>query len=626
MASAETILANTGTPRADPGGHGETNRVEPTVPNHREAPKINLSQNPGDEELRKVSQIRQLFQLAANHRRPMVGRWNECYRMYRNRYWDLSTRASWLPSPMLSEIKPIVESLVSWEMDQSPTYTVSPFALPHTDFHRFFNDISNDLEAVLDASYIVNAEEIEWAKAQLDKYKYGTGFVKTTWDMTLAGGLGDSITRRVSPFSIYPDPQATDTTDWNYVVEARRMSIQELDRRWPGTAALFPGGGLDFDVDLAPTQIGNGAQPPRVNPGAMAPATASSYGQPGVGRNAKASILEIPGVTVLEAWIREHETYKADDLNTGEAVTKVYDTWRVVVVAGNRVIMDEPADNLWSHGGHPYDRLVVRDTGEFWGESLVEDLISAQKAYNRILAALQANVELTGNPPWKDVAGMTRGTTTNRPGQKIAVPAGAAKDAGYVQPPQMHQAMPLLMQHYPQWMERFAGLTAVMKGASPAGRNAQGVIDALQESGFVRVRSSLKFLEAAMRNAGTKKADLIIENYTTPRLVAVAGPGGERSSLALKARRFQIPSSGGQIPLKYQLLVDVGSRRHTSRQMREDRAVQLFTLDAIDRTALLDDLDYPNAQVVADRLEEHDRQMAAMGELQKPGARQRARA
>lgn len=628
MAQAQLdVIAATGTPAADPGGHGATNRIEPTVPNSRHAPKVLLTAHPSDEELTKVSQVRQLFQLAQQHRRPMVGKWNESYRMLRNKFWDLSNRASWLPSPQLSEIFPIIDALVAWEMDQSPTYTVSPAALPHTDFNRFFTDIANDLETVLDASFVVNAEEVEWAKANWDKYLYGTGFVKTTWDMTLAGGMGDSITRRVSPYALYPDPQATSFTDANFIIEARRMSIQELDRRWPGTAKLFPGGGVDIDVDLQPSQTNNNAgQPPRVNPGAMYGSTASAYGNPGVGRHGKASILDIPGVTVLEAWIREHETYKADDLNTGEPVTKVYDTWRVVVVAGNRVIMDEPADNLWSHGGHPYDRLVVRDTGEFWGWSLVEALISAQKAYNRILAAMQANVELTGNPPWKDAGGMTRGSTTNRPGQKIAVGAGAAKDSGYVQPPQMHQAMVPLLQHYPQWMERFAGLTAVMKGMTPSGRNAQGVIDALQESGFVRIRSSLKFMEAAMREAGAKKADLIIENYTTPRVIAVAGPGGERTSLALKGRRFLIPTSKGATPLRYQLLVDVGSRRHTSRQMREDRAIQLFTLDAIDRTALLDDINYQNAQVVADRMDEKDRQLAAMGEMQKPGARQRARA
>lgn len=613
--------------RSAPAGQGDTgNPAQPTIPTNRETPKVKLDPHVSAEDYEKIGKLLQLFSEARSHRRPIVARWRKSYKMLRNHFWA-DGRPGWMPSPQIPEIYPIVDALVSWESDQSPRYTIAPKALPHTDFQRFFESMANDLEIVMDSAFVNNAEELEWSKANWDKYVYGTGFVKTTWDMTLAGGAGDATTRRVDPFTFYPDPAATSMTDANYFVEARQMSIQELDRRWPGTARLFPEGGIDHDHDTAPNQLDNGSQGevPRANPGAISPATTPRYGRPGGARN-HATDPTTPSVTVLEFWLREHESYDAVDRQTGDKTTRVIDEWRVVIVAGNRIIMDEPATNLWSHGQHPYDRVVLRDTGEFWGFSLVELLTSAQANYNRMLAALQHNTELTGNPIYKDTVERRGVQITNRPGQRI--PGNAqSKDAGWLQPPRIGPEMKSLVEFYLNRMEAIAGLSAVMKGNSPAGRNAQGVIDAIQEAGFVRIRSSLKFLEAAMRDAGAKKADLICENYTQKRLIAIAGPGGERTSLALKSRHFLIPTESGATPLKYQLLVDIGSGRHTSRQMREDRAVQLYTLQAIDRQALLEDVEYPNGAAVSKRMDDREAQMAAMGaDASGPGARQRARA
>jgi len=614
---AEEELQRVGPP-LDPGGRGDREPEAPIEPKIR-APKILTSPHPTDEEIRKVGEILSLFDQAKNHRRPIVARWYESYRMLRNKFWP-TDRPSWMPAPQIPEILPIVEALVAWEMDQRPRYTIAPMSLPHDTMTRFMTKMAQDLEAVLDASWQGNIEEREWGIATWDKYVYGTGITKTTWDQTISGGMGDAMTRRVPLFAFYPDPHATSTDDASYFIEVRRMSIQELDRNWPGTGAMFHDGGVDLESDLAPNQIDQigSTQPPRANPGALSPATTPRYNMPGSGR---ISVFDTPGVTVIECWTRDHEVYEATDIHSRETIPRVYDKWRVQVVAGNRLILDEPAENLWSSGSHPYDRLVRYDTGEFWGFSLVEDLSSAQKHYNRTLAAMQQNVELAGNPVLKD-AGTGRTGIYNKPGFRLETNPASAKDTSWMPPPPLHQAMPELLRHYPARMEAIAGLTAVMKGHTPTGRNAQGVVDAMQEAGFVRVRSSLRHLEYAMRSAGAKKADLIIENYTTPRIVSIAGAGAQRTSLALRSNHFQIPSSKGSVPLKYRLFVDAGSRAHTSRQMREDRAVQLFILGALDVETLLEEVNFPNAPLVAQKV----KQQMAEGQMEAPGKRERARA
>lgn len=578
-----------------------------------------LNVNPTEDDARLVGEVRQLFQRARAHRRPLVQRWNKNYRMLRNKYWTES-RPNWMPSPQTPEIFPIVASMVGWMTDQRFRHEITPAAMPFSPFSNFMSGLGMDLETVMDSTWHVNKEENEITKMLWDANIYGTGILKTVWDETLLHGQGDAISRRIDPYTFYPDPAARGIEDANYFIEARTMSVQELDRRFPGSAKYFSDGGITEDIDEAPTQLDNTSTFPRANPGAISPATSPRYGMPG---SSRINATEITGVTVLEAWLREHELYEATYTDEdGKEVTdlRVYDTWRVVVVAGNRVLMNEQADDLWHHGSHPYDRYVPHDLGEFWGLSLVEMLSSPQEAINRILGALQQNVELVGNPVFLEStrSGIQRTQLTNKPGTRLTVNDGGT--AEWLQPPQVHQMMPELLRYYLQRMEAVSGLSAVTKGGSSGGRQAQGVVDAMQEAAFVRIRMALRNLEYTLRDSGYKKAALICENYTTPRIVAIVGPTGNKTSLAIKGRHFYTPGPNGSTPMKFQLLVNAGSAGHTSRKVREDQAVMLFTLGAIDEDALLEALDFPNRQVVAERV----KALKSQGMMEPPGARQKA--
>lgn len=539
--------------------------------------------------------------------------------MLRNKYWT-DSRPNWMPSPQIPEIFPIVASMVGWMTDQRFRHEVTPAAMPFSPFSNYMKGLGMDLETVMDSTWHVNKEENEITKMLWDANIYGTGILKTVWDETLLHGQGDAISRRIDPYTFYPDPAARGMDDANYFIEARTMSIQELDRRFPGSAKHFADGGISENIDEAPTQLDNTSTFPRANPGAISPATSPRYGMPG---SSRIHATDVTGVTVLEAWLREHELYEAKYTDEdGKEVTdlRVYDTWRVVVVAGNRVLMNETADDLWHHGSHPYDRYVPHDLGEFWGLSLVEMLSSPQEAINRILSALQHNVELVGNPVFLEStrSGIQRTQLTNKPGTRLTVNDGGK--AEWLQPPQVHQMMPELLRYYLQRMEAVSGLSAVTKGGSSGGRQAQGVVDAMQEAAFVRIRMALRNLEFTLRDSGYKKAALICENYTTPRIVAIVGPQGEKTSLAVKGRHFYTPGPNGSTPMKFQLLVNAGSAGHTSRKVREDQAVMLFTLGAIDEDALLEALDFPNRTVVAERV----KALKSQGMMEPPGARQKA--
>ena len=613
------VLSDPSAARANPNRMWQS--ATPTLP------KLTFSDIPSDEETRKVGVVLDLFRKARDARKPLYSRWVQNYYMMVNRYWAgmRRKRPDWLPAPEVAEIMPIAATISGWLTDQRPTPTCSPSALPHDAFSEMFNAMADDLEYTLQASYAANLEEREIKKAAWDSIVYGTSIFKTYWDSWLAGGLGDATFCQVSPFNFYPDPQARSTEDGNYYIEARRMSLQELDRRYPGSYELFNksrlGAGGLTDLDEAPSHSdmsATGGTTSGPTPAALSPSTTPNTSRPGSGRM---DDDYDPTVTVLECWVREHEIVPVVDARTGEETERASDEWRLLVVANERLIMECSAFDLWDHGRHPYDRMPYIEMGEFWSLSLVEFLVSPQKAMNRILAALQHNIELTGNPILKQPKGM-RTQLVNRPGQTLPVGRGQADETGWLEPPALNVAMVQILEYYLKRMEAISGMSAVVKGNTPSGRNAQGVVDAVQEAAFVRIRDVLRNMEWALAGVFRKKADLIVSNYTTPRIVSIAGPRSERSSRALKGGHFLIPTLDGRVPFAYQIIVDAGARSHTARSMREDRAIQLFTVGAIDEQALLADIEYPNAAEVSSRVEQK-RAAAAMAE---PGARQRTRA
>lgn len=598
-------------PPNSPGGssrHGQTDRVSPRFPN--------VSMVVPDNEAMRVAQMRQLFRAAKAKRSGLTQKWKRNRRMLVNRYW-VSGRPAWMPTPQVPEIWPIIDSIVGWQTDQKIKYVISPAALPNSATTPFFLKLSGDLSAVMDSTFHVNCEQEEIAKMLFDSQVYGIGYLKTYWDQRLAGGLGDSYTGRLDPNSIYVDPFANSFDDANYIFEAREVSAQTLDRQFPGSRHLFQGGGGWVEqVDRALTQLDStmtgGEQ--RANPGAISPSNRPPGGRPGQGVQSGGGYnLEDTPITLFECWVRDHKVYKGA---VGE--DRVMDAWRLIVIAGNRILLDVPASDISDHGLHPYSRFCPNDIGEFYGLSMVEMLIPTQESINRILAAMQHNIELAGNPSLVETEGgnTQRSNWTNRPGERRTYTNPQAPPK-WMDPPTLYPAMPELLRYMLQRMEAVSGLSAVTKGGAPGGRNASSVIDAMQEAAFVRIRRQMRSLETTLRDSGYKKATLIVQNYTEPRLLAIVGKDTGPSFQYLKARHFHIPSTQGDVPLKFQLLIDAGSGRHTSRKMREEENIMLFRLGAIDERALLEALEYPNYELVAQRVQ----QLKAVGALQPPGQR-----
>ena len=574
---------------------------------------LDVIASPSDMEL--VGRIRTLFQRARAERKPIVQQWVRNYRVMRNRTWRAG-RLDWMPQPEVPEVRSTIGALVAWLTDQRPEFDLDAVAQPYGPYSGMFQSLATDMKTAMDASWQTYLYEREVETMVWDSYQYGVGVLKTVWDPKLADGMGDVSTRRIDPFTFYPDPAGTDDESCNYFFEVRTISLQELDRRFPGAADKFSLQGFTENVDEAPRlRLGTGMIP-RANPGAISPATSASYGLPGQGRVQAAT--NDTGVTLIEAWLREHVPSKDGK--------RVYDSWRCICIAGPHVLMNKRADEILPFKKHPYDVYRPESTGEYFPQSMVELLTPSQLSINHALASIEQNIDLAANPPFKEStrSGLQR-TKINpsQPGVRVTVAAGDT-ESGWMTPPSLPLAGLELVKFHIQEMERTSGLYAISSQMGNS-RISADVYDSAQEAGFVRIRLAQRNLEFVLRSVGQKYAAIVAEFYTEPRFLALVGPDGMRSIAMLRGRHFYVPSPGAdpadpQVPLRFEVAVRAGSMLPTSRNARIGEIDTLYAMGAVDRPVVLEAHKIPNRQAILERIAE----MEAKGTFAPPGARQRS--
>jgi hypothetical protein len=323
-----------------------------------------------------------------------------------------------------------------------------------------------------------------------------------------------------------------------------------------------------------------------------------SYGLPGQsGDNAYSK-----GVQLLEIWVRD---LKQTETDSGDVSYE--DKWRCVMIIGNRIVFDEWAEDLYGINTHPYSRFVFDEQGKFYPPSLIHFMSLPQIAINRLLASMQQNAELTGNPIFIDSAasGIDRSTIINQPGQRLTMTSNSANPPQWLNPPQVPSYMLELVQFWIDRIENISGLSGSVKGMAPAPRTPNSSVQSASETAFVRVRQALRNLGESITKSVSLIAELIIQNYDGSRRIAYFNDLGQGSTLALRDNHFfqpAIDNSDDELPLDFVLRVDMGADSTTSRTAQVSNAITLFGMQAVDQQYLLETLRVPRAMEIIARM------------------------
>lgn len=560
--------------------------------------------------------VADLFSEAKTEKRKMLERWNRYYRAFRNKAWS-EYRANWLPSPSASEIFPSYHTLVSWMTDQTPVLRASPRPelrnghVPPTDAVL---QKASDMGDVLRSWWTTAGCNPHLQMALFDMLTYGAGILKTGWNQSLNNGLGDATMTRLDPYNALPDPFASSEADMRYFLEVSRVPLFEINVRFPDRGGYVePDGGKG--EDRRPSDRSGFQVIPMANPGATGvtgafPGTATAnipprYGYPGFGGSKDYTKT----VLLVECWVRTTETYSIPFIENGEYKGNIdveKPIWQYTAVA-NGVVLTPDVTNPFDHNQLPYSRLPYCEIGEWWSIPMTEHVGPAQVALNRLLAAVQTNAELVGNPIFIEDqnAGISRTKIINRPGGRITKNAGA--EVRWLDPPAVSSNVTDMASFWIDEIDKITGVSSV-RGQNLRRREPGSAVDAVQEAAFVRIRSVLRNMEEALRKAGSQVTSNIVQFYIEPRTIAEVGPRGSDQYLQLDAKHFFLPvpkDPEGQelelVPLDFDIWVESGSTQPLSRTARAAEMDTLFFQGVVDDQAVADAHDVPDSRAVLER-------------------------
>jgi len=582
-----------------------------------------------------TQKLDELYQLAKDAKAARHAEWVRNYRLTFNRSNGSSTRPG--SGVKDSEIYPIIRNRIAWMTDQAIDFNVVPAVDPYSQYAQYESKIGHHMELLLGSAWKVQGWFREQSLVLWDSAICGAGIFKACWDSGLFEGMGDVTLKRVDPWMIYPNPEATSMDDLAYLFEVRRMSFDEIERKFPETAhAIIEEAVMTGDsgaLPMRPKQNANMADR-MVVPGNIPGNEGTPWGRPGQGTQ-NTDQVTTQGVNIYECWIRENVTQEREttDPLLGETETVVSDEWRVIIYTGRHVLLDTTASELWQHNHHPYSRYVDDETGEFWPVPIVSYLAPCQVAIDRLLTAMQSNAELAGNPIFMDVAnsGLNRTQIINRAGLRLTMDSAVANTQGakpqWLPPPSMSGDVMGLINLWRQIMENISGLSQAQKGALSTGRQAAQTMQSAQEAGFVSIRASQRNMELALSVSGMLLCHLVAQNYTTPRVVAIVGDKGIGTSLLLAARHFYSPSRNTEsgkyemTPLTFALNVSAGSDRPTSRQARIAEADALFAMKAVDTQYVLQAHQVADWEDIVQRMQQQAMAQAAAASAAKGQAK-----
>lgn len=568
--------------------------------------------------------VNELFQDARREKKRLIPSWNRYYRLLRNKSHS-QYRESWLPSPSASEIYPTISSLVSWMTDQRPRSFVS--ASPDTlEFARppdasLVEQLTKDMQQVLDSWWITQGMSSQTQMALWDTFTFGAGILKTGWDATLNFGQGDVVARRVDPYAILPDPAASSFDDARYVGEVRKVPMYELLSRFGDRALRIQKGRGDSEVD----------ERPRIeHDGGMSLESLRSTGRtgdwPGTPGNVPAQFGRVAykasdytdTVLLKEFWIRNTRVEELPFIENGKIVQKRWEIpyWEYIAEAGG-VILNEDTSNPFEHGQLPYTRIPMAEMGEFWSIPLLEHLAPAQVALNRLLAAMQLNAEIIGNPILLEPEGsnITRTKILNRPGGRIRHEPG--QPPAWLTPPSMPQMVLELVGFWRDEIDRISGISAVARGSSLRRREPAQAVDSTREASFVRIRAVMRNMEEALRQVMSQTAANCTQFFIEPRTISKVGPSGDSGYLQLGNRHFHYPDVTPRgielVPLHYDVWMEGGSSLPISREARLSEMMSLYFAGLIDPRTALTAADLPDRERAIKYAEEQAAAAAAGG-------------
>jgi hypothetical protein len=264
-------------------------------------------------------------------------------------------------------------------------------------------------------------------------------------------------------------------------------------------------------------------------------------------------------VFVLECWVRP-------------GVCKELPEGGMYVIAGNQVVLEVP-QWPYQHNLFPFAHIGHVQTGKFYRDSVINDLIPLQREYNRTRGQIIEAKNRMAKPQLAAEMGSIDPTkVTTEPGQIILYRPGFSAPQ-----PIPLQDLPMYVleeqDRIKQDMDDISGQHEVSKGGTPPGVTAATAISYLQEQDETTLSYTYDSIEEAVEKIAHMSLNYVQQFWDEPRQVKVTGADG---SFDIKA------FAGSDLRSNTDIRVEAGSALPISKAAKQAFIMDLMKMGFID--------------------------------------------
>jgi hypothetical protein len=591
-----------------------------------------------EEDAQDVKLVLDLFKKYKHHRSKYDKNWLSYYKMWRGDQWHNVRMPSFRQKEVVNMIWQTIQSNMPMQTDVRPKISFIPEEPSDMAFAEVLNKISES-----------DWERKNWlhvlSEVIIDGYLYGTGIGEIGFDPDDDYGIGSATFRSVDPFYCYPDPEAEDINDsksFGFII-AEPVCTKRLKQKYPDKADKIK---ADIrDVIASSKTALNDFKLKSSNTDRDMPDITFMDGED----TADDKVL------VITAYLKPQETNDEESMDESGDVKvitrKVYPNGRVIRIA-NGVKLEE-TELPFANGKFPFARynnyILPR---EFYGVSEVEQLESPQRVFNKLLNASLEILNLMGNPIWivDTASGVDPQHLVNRTGLVVEKEPGSEvrRETGV----QLSPSSLSLIDRMETWFNNVAGTQDVSRGQTPGSVTAASAIEQLQEAARTRIRQKQRNLDGFIRDIGRQYSEIVLENYTKPRVFRITNNEGSTEFFKFRVERNEragIPGPDGRmgperiayiqkfvagqidgndtyvedVPTRlalqaasFDVRVNTGSTLPFTTADREQKALNLFDRQVIDAEELLSIMDFPNREKILERMKQKEAMAAEQAALQ----------
>ena len=455
------------------------------------------------------------FEESKNYRKNYEGDWDESYDYYQGNQWGGVEKVAWFQSePVYNKIFEFVEIHRAYLSDNRWGVDVVPGRLPKGLYNEAVaqdpanaplaasQDVTgisvedriiemvDKVNKLLDFLWLQSRMTPKLAEVLLYMFLYGTGFLKATFDAEDVGdsGIGQIETKVLSPWFIFPDPNASSVHDASYIIEHHPVTYRWIIERYPDKAQEVKDAGLGSTTEYSERKGNRGR---------------------GAVNNEESKYVD-----VYECWYTDATIIEDEDT---EKITAKYPTGRMTLMTSTGVVLEDKPN---PYSMFPYVRFVeIPRPGEFFGDCTVNRVKGIQQNINTILRTIIDNglwlvhgiwvADTTSGIDPDQMAGYApRDTIIKNPGTEVR------RDAGEALPQHVFQ----LLEQEVDAFDKVAGTPDVLRGIVP-GRQPVATTQLQQEAGEIRTRERQRRVEEALEDLGSLWLDIVSEYWSDKRTV-----------------------------------------------------------------------------------------------------------